>query len=210
MSYTSGARSNLLILQACVIAVLSLLLVQALGAQESDGSHAAQSLITRITLIGNLRVESRTIRSLLHLRPGDVYDDEAVQRDAQALRDSGYFDAVRLKVEDDPSQPDGEIVDYFLTEKPVIRRIEYQGIKSISEADIQNAYKDNKIALSLESRFDPGTLARAATVIEGLLAARGHPSAVVKPTYERIPSNAVAISFTIDEGPSAQPSPNAR
>jgi hypothetical protein len=95
--------------------------------------------------------------------------------------------------------------------KPHIRRIRYLGIKSISEVDIENAYKDNKITLSVETRFDAEKLTHAATVIQELLAAHSHPSATIKPTYERTASsNEVTILFTIDEGPKAQPSTHPR
>ena len=91
-----------------------------------------------------------------------------------------------------------------MEERPVIRRIGYRGIKSISEADIENAYKENKITLSVETWFDPEKLTRAANVVEELLAAHGHQSATVEPTYERTASsNVVTVLFTIDEGPKA-------
>jgi outer membrane protein insertion porin family len=210
MSYTSGTRYPRLTLQACLFACLFLMSVQALESQQSHDSHTTQSFIDRLEIAGNRRVERATIMAHIVSRPGDTYDSAVVQRDARSLRDTGYFDEVRLRVEDDPDAPKGKIVAFDVKERPVIRRIEYLGIKSISEADIENAYKENKITLSVESWFDPEKMTRAAKVIEELLATHGHPSAVVKPTYERIvSSNAVAILFTIDEGPKAQPSPNS-
>jgi outer membrane protein insertion porin family len=193
-----------------VTACLFLMLVQALESQQSHDSHATQSFIERLEIEGNRRVQRDTIMAHIVSHPGDTYDSEVVQRDAQALRDTGYFDEVRLIVEDDPDASKGKIVAFVVKERPFIRRIEYLGIKSISEADIENAYKENKITLSVESWFDPEKMTRAAKVIEKLLAAHGRPSAVVKPTYERIASsNTVAILFTIDEGPKARPSPNS-
>jgi outer membrane protein insertion porin family len=210
MSYTSGPRSTRLMLQVCVTACLFLMLVQVLESQQSHASHATQSFIERLDIAGNRRVQRTTIMAHIRTRPGDPYDGEAVQRDAQALRDTGYFYEVRLRVEDDPDASKGKIVVFVVKERPVIRRIEYLGIKSISEADIENAYKENKITLSVENWFDPGKMTRAATVIEKLLAAHSHPSATVKPTYERTASsNEVTIVFTIDEGPKARPSPNS-
>jgi outer membrane protein assembly factor BamA len=82
---------------------------------------------------------------------------------------------------------------------------------SVLRQRLENAYKDNKITLSVESWFDAEKLTHAATVIQELLAAHSHPSATVKPTYERTASsNEVTILFTIDEGPKAQPSPHLR
>ncbi len=210
VSYTSEMRSIRPILRACVNACLFLMFVQSLESQQSHDSHASQSFIERLETVGCRRVQLATIMAHIVSRPGDTYNSEVVQRDAQALRDTGYCDDVRLRVEDDPDAPKGKIVRFDVKERPVIRRIEYRGIESLSQADIENAYKENKITLSVESWFDPEKMTRVATVLEKLLAAHGRPSAIVKPTYERIASsNTVAILFTIDEGPEAQPSPNS-
>lgn len=91
-----------------------------------------------------------------------------------------------------------------------VRRIAYRGIKSINDADLLGAYKSNKINLSTETPFDPEKLTRAATVIKELLAAHGHASATVKPSYEvDASSNVVSILFTVDEGPRVKSSPNS-
>ena len=101
-----------------------------------------------------------------------------------------------------PNQPNGKIVVFYVTERPIIRRIEYKGNKSITESDILDAFKDKKVGLSVESQFDPTKIKRAEVVIKGLLAAHGHQFATVKPTYERIAAtNAVKLVFNIDEGP---------
>jgi outer membrane protein assembly factor BamA len=50
-------------------------------------------------------------------------------------------------------------------------------------------------------------VSRAAAVIKDLLAAPGCPSANVKISFEKIPrTTAVAILFTVDEGPRAKSS----
>ena len=89
-----------------------------------------------------------------------------------------------------------------MTERPIIRRIEYKGNKSITESDILDAFKDKKVGLTVESQFDPTKIKRAEVVLKSLLAAHGHQFATVKPTYERIAAtNAVKLIFNIDEGP---------
>ena len=89
-----------------------------------------------------------------------------------------------------------------MTERPIIRRIEYKGNKSITESDILDAFKDKKVGLTVESQFDPTKIKRAEVVIKELLAAHGQQFATVKPTYERIAAtNAVKLVFNIDEGP---------
>ena len=179
--------------------------------QQSPEKNESQDLIERIDVEGYRRLQLATIRAHFFSRPGDLYSAEVVQRDAQALRDTGYFEEVRLLVEHSPNRQNGKIVEFVLREEPVIRRLEYRGVKSITRADILNAFKYQKVGLSVGEWFDDTKLKRAKTVIEELLSVHGHPSATVKPTYERTASsNEVTILFTVDEGPKTQPSPNPR
>jgi len=139
-------------------------------------------------------------------RPGDAYSAKTVRRDVQALRDTGFFEDVRLEVEDSPHQLDAKIVVFIVRERPIVRRIEYRGIKTITEPEIRNALNDKGVRLSVGDWFDQTKLARAALVINGLLSARGSPSATVKATFERFASaNTVNVVFDIDEGPRSQP-----
>jgi len=181
----------------CLLPVLSGLVVEA---QQAPGS--SPYVISRIEFVGNRRVQRDTLRARIFSRAGDPYSAEALHRDFQALWNTQFFEDIRLEVEDDPGNPSGKIVVFHVTERPIIRRIEYKGNKSITESDILDAFKDKKVGLSVESQFDPTKIKRAEVVIKSLLAAHGHQFATVKPTYERIAaSNAVKLVFNINEGP---------
>ena len=105
-------------------------------------------------------------------------------------------------MQNDPNRPNGKIVIFHVVERPTIRKIEYRGNKSITESDILDAFKMAKVGLAVESRFDPTKITKAKVVLEEMEAAHGHQFAMVKPTYERIPStNAIRLIFTITEGP---------
>jgi outer membrane protein insertion porin family len=86
-------------------------------------------------------------------------------------------------------------------ERPVIRRIRYDGIHSVSESDILDRFKERKVGLSVESPFDPTKIKRAEVVLKELLGEHGRQFAKVTPQYERIASsNAVILVFKIVEG----------
>jgi outer membrane protein insertion porin family len=173
---------------------------QSLSTQQQPGGP--QYIISRISFIGNRRVQRNTLQARIFSHPGDPYSPEALHRDFQALWNTQFFEDIRLEVEDDPSTPNGKNVIFYVTERPIIRRIEYKGNKSITESDILDAFKDKKVGLSVESQFDPTKIKRAEVVLKSLLAAHGHQFATVKPTYERIAaSNAVKLVFNINEGP---------
>jgi outer membrane protein insertion porin family len=181
---------------ACLVAA------QSLAAQQPQESTGTQYVIARIDFIGNRRIQTGTLRARIFSRPGDAYSADAVRRDFQALWNTQFFDDIRVEVEDSPTQPNGKIVIFYVVERPIIRRIEYKGNKSVTESDILDAWKDKKVGLSVESQFDPTKVTRAAVVIKELLAAHGRQFATVKPTYEKIQAaNAVKLVFNIDEGP---------
>jgi outer membrane protein insertion porin family len=105
-------------------------------------------------------------------------------------------------VEDSPDKPGEKIVIFELKERPIIRRIRYDGIHSISESDILDRFKERKVGLTVESQFDPTKIKKAEVAIEELLAEHGRQFAKVTPEYERIASsNAVILIFKVEEGP---------
>jgi outer membrane protein insertion porin family len=188
-----------------VVYMCALASAQSLSAQQAQGGQEAngpQYVIAKIEFIGNRRIQRDTLLARIFSRAGDPYSPEAVRRDFQALWNTQFFEDVRLEVEDSPDSPNAKILVFYVTERPIIRRIEYKGNKSITESDILDAFKDKKVGLSVESQFDPTKIKRAEVVIKGLLAEHGRQFATVKPTYERIAAtNAVKLVFNIDEGP---------
>ena len=159
-------------------------------------------LIERIDFEGNRRIRSETLRARIFSRPGDPLNEDALRRDFHALWNTEYFDDIRLEVQDSPDKPSEKIVIFYVTERPVIRRITYKGNKSVSESDILDRFKDRKVGLSIESQFDPTKIKKAEVVLKDLLAEHGRQFATVKPTFERLPgTNAVNLTFNIDEGP---------
>jgi outer membrane protein insertion porin family len=167
------------------------------------GAAQTPTTVSRIDFEGNWRVSSETVRALIFLKVGDPYCENCLQRDLQALRNKPDFESVRLEVQDDPSRANAKIVIFRLTERPIIRQIEYRGLKSVTQSDVLDSFKDRKVDLSIERPFDPTEINKAEVAIRELLADHGRHAATVKSNYERVPgTNAVRIVFTIDEGPS--------
>ncbi len=175
-----------------------------LRSQEGAGGGAAPGtpIVERIDFEGNRRIRSETLRARIFERPGDPFSEEAVRRDFRALWNTQYFDDIRAEVEDSPNRPNAKIVVFHLVERPIIRRIEYKGNKSVSQSDILDRFKDRKVGLSVESQFDPTRVKKAEVVLKELLAEHGRQFATVKATFERVAgTSAVSLTFVIDEGP---------
>ncbi len=175
-----------------------------LGADPQTQSNQTQvpEFIQRIDWEGLRRVRRDTVNARIFSRPNDPYNEEALRRDFMALWNTQFFEDVKLRVEDSPDKPGGKIITWEVKERPVIRRIRYDGIKSISESDILDRFKEKKVGLTVESQFDPTRIKKAEVVLKELLGEHGRQFATVTPQYERIASsNAVILVFKINEGP---------
>jgi outer membrane protein insertion porin family len=160
------------------------------------------TVIDRIIFIGNRRIRTDTLKARIFSREGDPYNEETLRRDFQALWNTQFFEDVKLRVEDSPDGPNHKNVIFDVRERPVIRRIRYDGIHSVSESDILDRFKERKVGLTVESQFDPTRIKKAEVVLQELLGEHGRQFAKVTPQYERIAaSNAVILVFKIDEGP---------
>ena len=157
-----------------------------------------QAVVESVQFRGNRRIPSTTLRVRIFTKPGDPFDETALRRDFMALYNTGLFEDVVLKVDDGEK---GKIVTFEVKEKPVIRSIEYKGNKSITTSDILDKFKERKVGLAVESRFEPTRIKRAEVTLKQLLAERGRQYAIVTVETKPIPPSSVALTFNIDEGP---------
>jgi outer membrane protein insertion porin family len=158
-----------------------------------------KGLIERIEFRGARRVPADTLRALIYSRPGDPFNEDALHRDFMALWNTNRFDDIRLETE--PGEAGGMVVRFVVTERPVIRTINYEGAKSVSTSEILDRFKERKVGLSVESQYDPAKVQRAAVVLREFLSERGRQFATVTPELRRIPPNSVEVVFRVDEGP---------
>jgi len=130
-------------------------------------------VIERIDFVGNRRIRSDTLTARIFSRQGDVYNEETLRRDFQALWNTQFFEDVKLRVEDSPDRPNAKIIVFDVKERPVIRRIRYEGTHSVSESDILDRFKERKVGLTVESSFDPTKIKKAEVVLKDLLGEHG-------------------------------------
>jgi outer membrane protein insertion porin family len=219
LNFFLAARCNsffVSILRAALACLIAIALVSAaftpVARASSSSSQSPQNAkgpapadaptVERIEFQGNRRIRSETLRARIFSRAGDPLNYDALRRDFHALWNTQYFEDIRLEIQDSADKPNSKIVIFYVTERPIVRRIEYKGNKSVSESDILDRFKDRKVGLSIESQFDPTRIKKAVVVLKDLLAEHGRQFATVTPTYERIPgTNAVKLTFPVEEGP---------
>jgi len=90
---------------------------------------------------------------------------------------------------------------FEFVERPLIRTVEYEGMKSFKESDVLERFRDMRVALSVDSPFDPAKLPKARKAIKMLLDQNGRPLGRVEVVTESITSTSEKIIFKLDEGP---------
>jgi outer membrane protein insertion porin family len=170
--------------------------------EEKPAAPAAQpgpqNIIERIEFRGNRRIPRDTLIGRLYSKQGDAFDVDQLRRDFMLLWNTGYFDDVRLEVEPGTI---GQIVRFVVVERRMVRTIRYEGNKSVTVSEILDRFKERKVGLAVETRYDPTKVARAALVLKELLGERGRQYATVTPEIRQIPPSSIELVFNIVEGP---------
>ena len=105
----------------------------------SVSSWGQQNVITGIDIRGNRRIPADTIRARIFTRPGDVYDQAAIERDFNSLWNTGYFEDIRVEREETPK---GWRLIFYVKERPTIREIDYTGLNSVTKSDVLDRFID--------------------------------------------------------------------
>ena len=169
------------------------------GVQEAKTVAVGDNIIEAIEFRGQRKVPQDTLRALIVVKKGDVYDEESLHRDFTALWNTGRFDDLRVEREKGPAG--GVVLRFVVTERRTVHTIDYAGNKSISKSEILDRFKERKVSLTPESQYDPGKVQRARNVIVEYEAERGHQYASVTPQIRQVPPGGVDIIFQVDEGP---------
>jgi outer membrane protein insertion porin family len=157
--------------------------------------------VDQIRVIGNRRIPKETVLARLFTHIGDTYDPVSVERDFNSLWNTGYFENLRIEREDSEK---GVILNVYVQEKPTIREINYKGLNVVSQSDVLDRFKKEKVGLSQESQYDPTKVKRAETVLRQILAEHGHQFATIRTEVKTIPPASVQVNFNIKEGPTVK------
>src|SRR6266436_6231222 len=157
-----------------------------------------QDLIVGISVHGNRRIPAETVKARIFSKVGDVYDAAAIERDFNALWNTGYFEDIRFEREQNAK---GWILHIYLKERPTIREINYTGLNAVSTSDVLDRFKERKVGLAVENQCDPTKIKKAEVTLKQLLAEHGRQFATIRTEVRPIPPAAVGITFVVREGP---------
>src|SRR5215475_12089410 len=161
----------------------------------------AESVVEDVEIRGNRRIPKESILYYVQSKPQDRFDLALAQRDLQAILQMGLFDPLATKLFLEDGQRGGKIIIFQVKEYPIIRDLQYRGMKSATESEVLTRFKDRHVNVSKESTFDPAKTNGARLVLRELLAEKGHPGAEVGVEVEDISATTVALIFNVEEGP---------
>ncbi|HMF57437.1 MAG TPA: outer membrane protein assembly factor BamA, partial [Pyrinomonadaceae bacterium] len=159
-----------------------------------------QRLVESVDIQGNRRLRDEDLMYYIQTRQGDVYNPAQVSRDMQTLLSLGFFDKTASRVLIEEGAHGGVNVIFEVRELPIIRDIQFTGLKAVQESDVLKAFREQRVGIAKENIFDPVKALNAVRVLRELLAARGYPNATIKINTENVSATSVAITFEVNQG----------
>ena len=157
-----------------------------------------QEMVERIIIVGNERIEDKTIIYYLSSREGDYYNPDLLKRDFKVLWATGFFSNIIIEEEQGTG---GKIVKITLEENPVIKEIVYKTGKKLKEDDIVEKLKEKNVYILPYSYYSPYKIQRIEGTIKELLFEKGLTTGTVTVEENKKGSNELEVVFDIDEGP---------
>jgi outer membrane protein insertion porin family len=165
--------------------------VAAVALMAADASFAQQGgTIREITVSGNQRVESETVKSYLAVAEGDPFDDSKIDKSLKALFATGLFADVNIHRE-------GDTLAVRVVENPVINRVAFEGNHHVKTDQLEK-----EVQLKARSVYTRTKVQTDVKRVLDLYRHNGRFAATVEPKLIELPQNRVDLVFEINEGDS--------
>jgi len=94
----------------------------------ASAGWAQTDVISEIDVQGNRRIPAETVKARIFTHPGDIYDPPALERDFNALWNTGYFEDIRFSREQTPKA--GGLISRLRKSPPSVRSITSASVRS--------------------------------------------------------------------------------
>ncbi len=149
-------------------------------------------IISSIGPKGNVRIDPGAISRKIKSKAGDFYDPAALREDLKAIFKMGFFENVSIEVDESEK---GKIVTFKVTEKPIIRKIEYTGLDALSEEDLSEV-----VNIGINTILNPGKVNNGVTAIKALYKSKGYYNTEVTSQISYPDGDHAELRYVIDEG----------
>ena len=167
--------------------------ILALAPLAGAGAQPAPPIIIKeIAVEGNRRVQEAVILGRVQSKLGASFNPSLLSEDLRAIFGLGFFDDVRMRVEDFEG---GVKIVFVIVERPFVRDVDFTGNKKVATATLQE-----KIDLKLGSVYNPVDVQRAREKLKEYYEEEGYFEAQITPEVEKFADGDVRIAFSINEG----------
>jgi outer membrane protein insertion porin family len=204
--HASGTVLNMQRFCACGLVVLSLAVFVSYSfafgkdVSETHPDKAKQQIVETVDIQGNRRLRDEDLIYYIRTRPGDVYDPAALERDLQELLSLNFFDKTATRVLTTEGVRGGVNVIFEVREWPIIRDLQFTGLKAVQESDVLKAFREQRAGISKESVYDPVKARSGIRILRELLASKGYPNAKIEVKEEEVSATSIAVTFAIEQG----------
>ena len=161
--------------------ILSLFLIAFVGS-------ANASVVSRIEVNGNQRMDAESVRILANVKSGDNVNSEQINNIAKDLQASGYFEKVDVKL-------NGGVLKINVVESPVVNMVTVEGNDEIDTEDLKKEIKTKERA-SYDKSMIGGDVQRLLTLYQR----KGFFGTKINPKKIDLDNNRVNVVFEIKEG----------
>jgi outer membrane protein insertion porin family len=144
-----------------------------------------------IRVEGLQRTEPGTVFAYLPVKVGETMDERKAQDALRALFATGFFQDVRLEVEND-------VLVVLVQERPAVAQIDFAGMKEFEPDAIRKALRE--LGMAAGRIFDRSQLETAEQEIKRQYLSRGLYAAEVQTTVTPLERNRVGINIAVTEG----------
>ncbi|HXH70410.1 MAG TPA: POTRA domain-containing protein, partial [Pyrinomonadaceae bacterium] len=159
-----------------------------------------QQLVEDVSIEGNRRLRDEDLLYYVETKKDDVYNPAQLERDLQVLLSLNFFDKIESQVLIEPGQRGGVNVIFRVKELPIIRDLQFEGLKAVPESDVLKAFREQRVGISKEAYYNPVNAQKGIRVIRELLASKGFPNAKVTVDDEVVSATSTAVTFTVEQG----------
>jgi outer membrane protein insertion porin family len=153
--------------------------------------------IAALEFKGLKTLSEETLLYYLGLEIGQPLDEERLNRSLKTLWDRALVDDVKV---DYAPVAGGVKLTITVQERPILRSIDYQGLKRLSKTDVQDKIATQRIRVREGEPMSLGELQRVKTLIEDLYREKGYRFAQARYTVQDLAGNDKKVVFTVDEG----------
>ncbi|ACV69515.1 outer membrane protein assembly factor BamA [Desulfohalobium retbaense] len=148
--------------------------------------------ISEIKVEGNEILDDDVVLMRLRLQEGDTYDPKAINTEVKRLYQLGYFDDVRVEVEE---TREGKEVVFQVQEKPLIQAIGVKGADAIDKDDILEVMSTKTGAV-----LNPKVIAEDLKKIREVYRKEGYYQAEVDYELEQTDPRKARLNVLVEEG----------